>query len=151
MPHKLIFDLNNINDMWSIVFIAEYIKENDILYKEYNKLKEEINTIENDLILIKNKHKSAKTKEEHNTINNEYQILNNILKTKKDLLDNNKKILDTFYNTNWVNLENENDNIKKIKSTKKLKQAINIIQKLRNSVNHMLRNCKEKYLKTYQS
>lgn len=26
-----------------------------------------------------------------------------------------------------------------------------IIQKLRNSVNHVLRNCKEKYLKTYQS
>ncbi|MCR5483063.1 MAG: hypothetical protein K6E99_01460, partial [Bacilli bacterium] len=54
--NKLVFDLNNTDDIWNIVFIGEYIKENDILYKTYNKLFVKINEIECALSLIKDKH-----------------------------------------------------------------------------------------------
>ena len=34
--NNLIFDLKNYNDMWNIIFLGEYLKENDLLYKDYN-------------------------------------------------------------------------------------------------------------------
>ena len=46
---KLVFDLNNTNDIWNIIFISEYIKENDFLYKTYNNLLLEIADIESRL------------------------------------------------------------------------------------------------------
>ena len=84
---KLVFDLNNTNDIWNIIFISEYIKENDFLYKTYNNLLLEIADIESRLSIIKNKHKTAKSKEEHASINTEYQNLNNVLQSKKNQTD----------------------------------------------------------------
>ena len=134
--NRLVFDLNNYNDIWNIVFIAEYIKENDILFKQYNELLKEINNIKDKLIDIKKKHKLAKTSEEHSNINREYQLLNNILIEKQKDLESIKNINDTFYNIDWIDLENETDTIKQEKSIQILKQAITIIHKFRNSFAH---------------
>lgn len=133
---KLVFDLNNSNDIWNIVFIGEYIKENDLLYKTYNGLVLKIDEIEAELVLIKEKHKVALTQEEHQTINEEYKTLNNELKEYKNQINNMKPVIDTFYNTDWINLVNSSDSIDSLKETKVLKQAISIIHKVRNSFEH---------------
>ena len=133
---KLIFDLNNTNDIWNIIFISEYIKENDILYKTYNNILLEIADIESRLSIIKNKHKTAKSKEEHASINTEYQNLNNVLQSKKNQRESMSGVLSTFYNTDWVNLINTNNKIEQLPEINILKQAINIIHKIRNSLEH---------------
>lgn len=134
--NKLVFDLNNTDDIWNIVFIGEYIKENDILYKTYNKLLVKINEIECALSLIKDKHKTATSQEVHKLINEEYQKVNNELNTYKNQINNMKSVIDSFYNTDWVNLNNSNESIDSRKETAVLKQAINIIHKVRNSFEH---------------
>lgn len=133
---KLVFDLNNTNDIWNIVFIGEYIKENDLLYKSYNELLLRISDIECNLSLIKDKHKGVTTQEAHKLINEEYQIVNTELRECKTQLDNMKSVLEAFYNTDWVNLTNSNESIDSLKETEVLKQAINIIHKVRNSFEH---------------
>ena len=134
--NRLVFDLNNTDDIWNIVFIGEYIKENDILYKTYNKLLLKIDEIECALSLIKDKHKTATSKETHQIINEEYQNVNNVLREYKNQLDNMKSVIDAFYNTDWVELINSNESIDSLRETKVLKQAINIIHKVRNSFEH---------------
>ena len=132
----LIFDLNNLNDMWNIIFIAEYIKENDILLKQYKKLEEEIEEISIELSVVRNKHKNAKSSEEHANINHEFQLLNNKLKFKKDMLINYKGVIEAFYQYDWVNFENANEATLQLQEINVLKQAINIIHKFRNSIEH---------------
>ncbi len=133
---KLVFDLNNTNDIWNIIFISEYIKENDFLYKTYNNLLLEIADIESRLSIIKNKHKTAKSKEEHASINTEYQNLNNVLQSKKNQTESMSGVLSTFYNTDWVNLINTKNKIEQLREIDILKQAVNIIHKIRNSLEH---------------
>ena len=133
---KIVFDLNNTTDIWNIIFISEYIKENDILYKTYNNLLLEIVNIEGQLLVIKNKHKTAKTKEEHAAINTEYQNLNNVLSAKKNQRDSMSGVIETFYRTDWIELVNTNSKIEQMQEINVLKQAINIIHKVRNSLEH---------------
>ena len=134
--NNLVFDLKNYNDMWNIIFLGEYIKENDLLYKEYNMLLEEINKINYELLLIKDKHKSASSKDEHLRINEEYKEKELELKDKLSLKDNYKETIEVFYNIDWVKLENSNDEFEKQEAVKTLKQAINIVHKLRNNIQH---------------
>ena len=133
---NLVFDLNNYNDIWNIVFIAEYIKENDILYKVYNKTLSEITYIRNQLSVIRNKHKTAKSKEEHLNINNEYQNINNILFAKKNEIENMSNVFKTFYEIDWINLVNTKNEVHQLNEIIILKQAINIIHKIRNTIEH---------------
>ena len=133
---KIVFDLNNTTDIWNIIFISEYIKENDILYKTYNNLLLEIVNIEGQLLVIKNKHKTAKSKEEHAAINTEYQNLNNVLSAKKNQRDSMSGVIETFYRTDWIELVNTNSKIEQMQEINVLKQAINIIHKVRNSLEH---------------
>ena len=98
----LIFDLNNLNDIWNIIFIAEYIKENNILLKQYRQLEEEIEEISGELSAVRSKHKNAKSAEEHANINHEFQLLNNKKKYKKDMLMNYKGVIEAFYQYNYT-------------------------------------------------
>lgn len=106
------------------------------MYKTYNNLLLEIANIENRLSIIKNKHKTAKTKEEHAIINTEYQNLNNVLQSKKNQRESMSGVLSTFYNTDWVKLINSDDKIEQLREIDILKQAVNIIHKIRNSLEH---------------
>ena len=140
---NLIFDLNNFNDIWSIVFLGEYIKENNILYKEYNELLTEIEKLEKEINntikehrKVNNNQEKALIDQEHKLINQKVNILENKLNTYYDQMKNYKSLIDTFNNIDWVKLENTNDEIKKLEAVKTLKQAINIIHKLRNSIQH---------------
>ena len=134
--NKLIFDLNSCNDMWNIVFLGEYIKENDDLYKSYNHLLSEMEKINDQLKRIKDKHKKASTKEEHLKINEEYKKLESKFLTKKEEEKRYKGVIKAFYEIDWVKLENSNDELEKLEATKLLKQSINIIHKFRNSLAH---------------
>ena len=134
--NKLIFDLNSYNDMWNIVFLGEYIKENDDLYKAYNQLLFEMKEIEDELELIKNSHKVVSTREEHLKINEEYKKLNDEFLLKKEDEKTYKSVVETFYEIDWIELENSNDELEKLEATKLLKQSISIIHKFRNSLAH---------------
>ena len=134
--NKLVFDLKNYNDIWNVVFLGEYIKENDTLHKEYNKFLNELKELEDELDNIVHKHKTATTKEEHESINEEYNTFKEQVNSKRDISDNYKKVIDTFYNIDWVELENSSDEIEALNATNILKQSINIIHKLRNNIQH---------------
>ena len=133
---NLVFNLNDYNDIWNIIFLGEYIKENDVLYKEYNNLLLEIDNIKHNLEIVKSQHRNVNTREEHERINEEYQSLKAELDNKNEIKDNYKNVIDTFYKINWVKLENTNDDIEKQEAAELLKQSINIIHKLRNSFQH---------------
>ncbi|MBQ3297472.1 MAG: hypothetical protein IJG97_01560 [Bacilli bacterium] len=134
--NNLIFDLSNYNDIWNIVFLGEYIKENDTLYKVYNDLLREIENIKIELDKIKLKHKEASSKEEHLKINEEYKELDKKLALKEEEKKNYSGVIETFYETDWVRLENSTDEVEKIEAVELLKQSINIIHKLRNNLEH---------------
>lgn len=107
-----------------------------MLFKQYKEYLKEINKIKDELDIIKIKHATAKTTKEHININIEYQSLQKVLITKNNLLESLQNITEIFYNTDWVNLENQNDKNLKLESIEILKQAVNIIHKLRNSFEH---------------
>lgn len=134
--NNLVFDLNNYNDIWNIVFLGEYIKENNILYKEYNDLLIEIENLENEINNTIKAHRKVNTKQEHDLINQKVNTLKNKLNTHYNQMKNYKSLIDTFNNIDWVKLENTNDETEKLEAVKTLKQAINIIHKLRNSIQH---------------
>lgn len=75
---KLIFDLNNYNDIWNTVFIGTYIMENDILRKDYELAKgnflNEFNRMYEELQRIAEGHRPTDrtvvlTREDHDRIN----------------------------------------------------------------------------------
>ena len=134
--NNLVFDLNNYNDIWNIVFLGEYIKENNILYKEYNDLLIEIENLENEINNTIKEHRQVNTKQEHDLINQKVNTLKNKLNNHYDQMKNYKSLIDTFNNIDWIKLENTNDETEKLEAVKTLKQAINIIHKLRNSIQH---------------
>lgn len=134
--NNLVFDLNNYNDIWNIIFLGEYLKENNILYKEYNDLLIEIENLENEINNTIKEHRQVNTKQEHDLINQKVNTLKNKLNTHYDQMKKYKSLIDTFNNIDWVKLENTNDETEKLEAVKTLKQAINIIHKLRNSIQH---------------
>lgn len=142
---NIIFDLNNYNDIWSIVFLGEYIKENNILYKEYNdllieikieNLEKEINNTIKEHRQVNNNQEKALIDQEHKLIDQKISVLKDELKILRDQMKNYKSLIDTFNNIDWVKLENTNEETEKLEAVKTLKQAINIIHKLRNSIQH---------------
>ena len=150
----LYFDLNNINDIWNIIFLAEYIKENDENYKKY---KQQLNIIEQEQNELANRVKE----QIRNCVkgSNEYIELS---KKKSRILkqDKNTKIdaiKQTYHKTleifeapvNIVNLykgaENLEDVINELRFNhssinkrvfEDLKTAIYIIYKFRNTFEH---------------
>ena len=150
----LYFDLNNIHDIWNVIFLAEYIKENDENYKEYKK----------ELIRIEEEQNKAAE-----TINEELRNCNrgterfielskrksNILKFEKitrikRLKEKSASTLTIFEpSTNSIILYKDNQNLESIinqlktknpdideKVFEKLKEAIYILYKLRNTFAH---------------
>ena len=150
----LYFDLNNINDIWNIIFLAEYIKENDENYKKYKQQLNKIETeqaekanIENDK--MKNYAKGSNKYIEHSIRKSK------ILKQDKLARINDLKLI--YYKTleifefpvNIVNLYKGTEDLETIinqlkvnnpnieeKVFEDLKMAIYIIYKFRNTFEH---------------
>ena len=104
---NIIFDLNNYNDIWSIVFLGEYIKENNILYKEYNdllieikieNLEKEINNTIKEHRQVNNNQEKALIDQEHKLIDQKISVLKDELKILRDQMKNYKSLIDTFNN-----------------------------------------------------
>lgn len=136
--NKLVFDLNNYKDIWNLVFLAEYIKQNDLLYKRYKQLQEEIENYENKLTEIVLKHRAPNlTAEDHEKINLEYNNLRAVVEEKKREQSAMSKVKEVFDEIEWVSLDNiiiiPNDLDKYINT---LKQAVNICHKLRCIIEH---------------
>lgn len=141
--NRLIFDLDNYNEIWNIVFISEYIKENDLLYKNYLLLVEDIENVKAEILNIKKRHLSAKSPEEHAKINTEMSLKSSELRNKVATLESLKKVNENFVRTDWVTLENSTYKTEQLKNIELFKQAINIIHKLRNSLEHTITDYKE--------
>ncbi|MBQ6539126.1 MAG: hypothetical protein IJL76_02490 [Bacilli bacterium] len=133
---NLIFDLNNYNDIWNIIFLGEYIKENDTLYQEYDKFLKELNDMKDELNRIASKHDAATNTEEHLKIEEEKAAFKVQVNAKRELLRNYKEAIEIYSKIDWVKLENSNDEIEKLEAVNVLKQSINIIHKLRNAIQH---------------
>ncbi len=164
--NKLLFNLKNINDIWNVVFLGEYIKENDCLRKDYESAKR---TMLDELKKLYNEYSNCAA--EHTLPGADHANINNKLAVKKKEIfewlqknvnytgtmnrlpsfgdfrnlenlatrcfdANYKNVIDTFYKIDWVKLENSNDEIEKMEATKILKQSINIVHKLRNNIGH---------------
>lgn len=141
--NRLVFDLNNINDLYNIVFLAEYIKDKDLLYKssqiEIERLEFEIKELEEERKNLELQHQFPGAN--HQTISRERDIKKRIIKEKESEIAEIKKVCSSFYKYEWVNLENSD----KIKSNTEInellqtvKQAVNIVHKVRSSLAHGL-------------
>ncbi len=160
---NLIFDLNNINDLYNIVIISEYIKEKDLLIKEFDRFREEssiqIETYYHQYNKIVSEHRGTGNVD-HNDINiranekkdelinyirsifNDPSIditgsftLHNIMRLYNNLLNEKyKNQIETYYEYDWVSLANSNG--LDDRTIKKLKQDVNIFHKFRNCFGH---------------
>lgn len=168
---SLEFDLNNINELYNIIFLATYIKENDELNKAYQQMKIDLNAFLKDQQQKYQKkvkeHKEYTAPEDHARINKEAKEIIDILKTSLSIMTgidfanenfenfdkiqnfqnifNNvinalnkkyKKTIEAFNDYNWVTLINSNAKVNNLAIIDKVKQAISIIQKFRNSFCH---------------
>lgn len=152
---------NNINDIYNIVFIAEYIKEKDLLKIEYEKYKtrcvSELKRLYDEYMTIIQEHQGVgadhaditrRTQQKQNEIFDffrsefnetpgmrvNYRLLEEQLNT---LIDRKYKgFIDTFSNTDWVSIINSGNPVNGIEVIENVKQAFTIFHKFRNSFGH---------------
>ena len=128
---KLIFDLENVNDLWSMLFIAEYIKIE--IEKIELQINAQINELNNKHEILLNRAREEKInldKERKRIVQQKKKLekkVEDVLKCKSGFFD-----LETFSYS--IELE-QNINIKQ-ELLKKIKESIKSIHILRNVIEH---------------
>ena len=138
---QLVFDLNNCNDMWNILFIYNYYVR--YIDQKIELLEQEIKKCRNAQGALKGEiNKLKPTDSIYQDKRNEYSQLSAHLNKLRQLKQNYENYKTKSLQQNIVELENmpniDDDSLQL--EIEKLKEAINCIQKMRDSLAHANKN-----------